>query len=114
MNNGWTKALTEKDEQVAALKAQRDLAANDVEELMKERRTLLDERETFNKRIASLEGDNEILRNMNKILKESLDACYGVRIGPQEPLGEEFQRVLDDNRDRLYEQEALRGGEGKE
>jgi len=34
-------------------------------------------------------------------------------LGPQEPLGEEFQRVLDENRDKLYEDEALRGEEVK-
>ncbi|MBU2249896.1 MAG: hypothetical protein KKD77_24335 [Gammaproteobacteria bacterium] len=75
---------------------------------------LREENGELKKQIASLEGDNEILRNMNKILKESLDACYGVRIGPQEPLGEEFQRVLDDNRDKLYEDGVLRGEEVKD
>ena len=30
-------------------------------------------------------------------------------LGPQEPLGEDFQRVLDANRDKLYEDGALRG-----
>ena len=45
----------------------------------------------------------------DKIAQEALRAEE--ILGPQEPLGEEFQRVLDANRDKLYEHEALRDRE---
>jgi len=71
--HGWVNQDECQDcKDIAALTSQGDKATRDVVDLMKQRRTLLDEREIFNKQIATLTENAEENKKEIKRLKMSL------------------------------------------
>jgi len=63
--HGWVNQDECQDcKDIAALTSQRDKATQDVVDLMKQRRSLLDERETLNKQIAALRRALEEIREI--------------------------------------------------
>lgn len=74
--HGWVNPDECQDcKDIAALTSQRDKATQDVVDLMKQRRTLLDERETFNKQIATLATRVKELESAMNLFGEDPSWC---------------------------------------
>jgi len=121
------ETILEQREQIAAMTAKFDCGhrkvdwddsyGNCVACQLKEYADKYDDQLGFEQQIASLRKAIKLLINfipagwMMPLGYTQVVAQAENILGPQEPLGEEFQRVLDENRDKLYEDGVLRGGE---